>query len=118
VTERGITILARIDHAAAAAKVGLSLRPTEVLIFGNPKAGTPLMEIAQTVAIDLPLKALVYQDELGKTWIAYNDPAWIAKRHGIAGSAPAVLSAMSAGVAAIAKQAAGRTANQNPSDPN
>jgi uncharacterized protein (DUF302 family) len=82
-TGRGISILARIDHAAAAAKVGMHLRPTEVLIFGNPRAGTPLMQATQTIGIDLPLKALVWQDNEGKTWLAYNDPAWLAKRHGL-----------------------------------
>ena len=77
-----MTILARIDHAAAAANVGMALRPTEVLIFGNPLAGTPLMQAAQTIGIDLPLKALVWQDDAGKTWLAYNDPTWLARRHG------------------------------------
>lgn len=83
VTRGDITVLARIDHAQAAAKVGMMPRPTEVVIFGNPRAGTPLMQAQQTVGIDLPLKALVWQDEEGKTWLACNDPAWLAKRHGI-----------------------------------
>jgi uncharacterized protein (DUF302 family) len=83
VTTRGISIMARIDHGAAAAAVGMELRPTEVLIFGNPRAGTPLMEAMQTVGIDLPLKALVWQDEAGITWLAYNDPQWLAHRHGV-----------------------------------
>ena len=87
VTTRGISIMARIDHAAAAAEIGMELRPTEVLIFGNPRAGTPLMQAVQTVGIDLPLKALVWQDEGGTTWLAYNDPQWLAQRHGV-GSAP------------------------------
>jgi uncharacterized protein (DUF302 family) len=82
-TGYGMSILARIDHAAAAAKVGMYLRPTEVLIFGNPRAGTPLMQATQTIGIDLPLKALVWQDSESKTWLAYNDPAWLAKRHGL-----------------------------------
>ena len=82
VTSRGMTVLARIDHAAAAAKTGMELRPTEVVLFGNPRAGTPLMQSAQTMGIDLPLKALVWQDAGGKTWLAYNDPNWLAKRHG------------------------------------
>src|SRR5262252_9120037 len=76
VAARGMSVMARIDHAAAAAKVGLTLRPTEVLIFGNPRGGTPLMQSVQTIGIDLPLKALVWQDETGKTWLAYNDPTW------------------------------------------
>jgi uncharacterized protein (DUF302 family) len=78
VTKRGITILARIDHAGAAAKISLALRPTEVMIFGNPRASTPLMQAVQTIGIDLPLKALVWQDEGGQT---YNDPTWVAGRH-------------------------------------
>lgn len=78
---RGLTIFARINHAAGAAKVGKTLRATEVIIFGNPKGGTPLMECAQTVGIDLPLKVLVWQDEQGQVWLGYNDLSWIAKRH-------------------------------------
>ena len=78
VTGHGMSILARIDHAAAAATAGLALRPTEVLIFGNASAGTPLMQTAPTLGIDLPLKALVWQDEAGATWLAYNDPMWLA----------------------------------------
>ena len=79
----GMTIVARVDHMVAAAQFGLELRPAEVLIFGNPQAGTPLMQEAPTVAIDLPLKALVWQDAAGKTWIGYNDPLWIGERHRI-----------------------------------
>jgi uncharacterized protein (DUF302 family) len=89
VKERGLNVFARIDHAAGAAKVGKSLRPTELLIFGNPQGGTPLMECAQTAGIDLPLKALVWQDEAGKVMLSYNDPEYLAKRHGAA-SCPAV----------------------------
>lgn len=80
--QRGLTIFARVDHAAGAAKVGKTLRPTEVLIFGNPKGGTPLMECAQSAGIDLPLKVLVWQDAQGQVWLGYNDPAYLAKRHG------------------------------------
>ena len=79
---RGLTIFARIDHAAGAAKIGKTLRPTEVLIFGNPQGGTPLMECAQTAGIDLPLKALVWQDAAAQVWMGYNDPAYLAQRHG------------------------------------
>ncbi len=89
VKERGLNVFARIDHAAAAAKVGKTLRPTELLIFGNPQGGTPMMECAQTAGIDLPLKALVWQDEAGKVMLSYNDPDYLAKRHGAA-SCPAV----------------------------
>jgi uncharacterized protein (DUF302 family) len=79
---RGLNIFARIDHAAGAATVGKTLRPTELLIFGNPKGGTPLMECVQSTGIDLPLKALVWQDAQGQVWLAYNDPGYIARRHG------------------------------------
>jgi uncharacterized protein (DUF302 family) len=82
VRAHGMMVLARIDHAGAAAKAGLALRPTEVMIFGAARGGTPMMQAVQTAGIDLPLKALVWQDEAGKTWLGYNDPAWIAKRHG------------------------------------
>ena len=81
--ERGLTVFARIDHAAGAAKVGKELPPTELLIFGNPKGGTPFIECAQTVAIDLPLKILVWEDADGQVWLGYNDPAFIAARHGV-----------------------------------
>lgn len=81
VTEKGMTVFARIDHAAGAAKVEKALRPTQLLIFGNPKGGTPFMVCAQTVAIDLPLKMLAWQDEGGQVWLAYNDPVFLAKRH-------------------------------------
>ena len=82
--QKGMTIFARVDHAAGAKKVGKTLRPTELLIFGNPKGGTPFMECAQTVGIDLPLKALVWEDPSGQVWLGYNDPAFLAARHGVA----------------------------------
>mgnify|MGYP003647146080 CR=1 FL=1 len=84
VKQRGLNVFARIDHAAGAAKIGKQLRPTEVLIFGNPQGGTPFMECAQSVGIDLPLKALVWQDAAGQTWLGYNDPVFLARRHGVA----------------------------------
>jgi uncharacterized protein (DUF302 family) len=86
---RNLNVFARIDHAAGAAKVGKTLRATEVLIFGNPQGGTPLMECAQSAGIDLPLKALVWEDAQGQVWVGYNDPAWLAKRHNAA-QCPAV----------------------------
>jgi uncharacterized protein (DUF302 family) len=89
VKERGLMVFERIDHAAGAAKIGKTLRPTELLIFGNPQGGTPLMECAQTAGIDLPLKALVWTDEAGNVMLSYNDPAYLGKRHGAA-SCPAV----------------------------
>ena len=81
----GMTIFARINHAALAAEAGLALRPTEVILFGNPRGGTPLMQAKQTMGIDLPLKALVWQDAPGQTWLSYNEPAWLATRHEITG---------------------------------
>lgn len=82
--KRNLTIFARIDHAAGAARIGQALRPTEVVIFGNPQGGTPFMTCAQSVGIDLPLKALVWEDAAGQTWLGYNDPAYLAQRHGAA----------------------------------
>ncbi len=81
--KKGMTIFKRVDHSAGAEKVGMKLRPTELLIFGNPKVGTPLMLCSQTAAIDLPQKALAYEDEKGQTWLSYNDPIYMAKRHAI-----------------------------------
>ena len=104
VKAKGMTVFARIDHAAGAAEAGLSLRPTAVLIFGNAKAGTPLMQSVQTVGIDLPLKALVWQDTSGDTWLSYNDPAWLAQRHGVAGT-ETVVGMMTAALDAVAKAA-------------
>ncbi|HXX31954.1 MAG TPA: DUF302 domain-containing protein [Myxococcaceae bacterium] len=80
---KGIHVFARIDHSGEAAKVGLSMPPTQVLIFGNPRAGTPVMLAAPTSAIDLPLKALAYQDSAGKVWLGYTDPAFFARRYGL-----------------------------------
>jgi uncharacterized protein (DUF302 family) len=105
VKAKGMTVFARIDHAAGAAEVGLPLRSTELLIFGNAKAGTPLMQSMQTIGIDLPLKALVRQDEAGNTWLSYNDPSWLARRHGLGREADATVSAMSAALDAMARTA-------------
>src|SRR5262244_2152045 len=79
----GLNVFARIDHAAGAAEVGLALRPTELIIFGNARGGAPLMQASQTVGIDLPLKILVWQDAAKNTWLSYNEPNWIAQRHGV-----------------------------------
>ena len=81
ILDKGLTVFARIDHAGGAKAAGLTLRPTELIIFGNAKGGTPLMQAGQEAGIDLPLKALVYQDAEGKVWLAYNDPHWLADRH-------------------------------------
>jgi uncharacterized protein (DUF302 family) len=104
VVRRGMTVFARIDHAAAAQEAGMTLAPTEVLIFGNPKGGTPLMQAAQTLGIDLPLKALVWQDAAGKTWVGYNDPGWLARRHGVTGQGQ-ILDAMTKALETVAKDA-------------
>ena len=97
----------RIDHAAGAAEVGLSLRPTELLIFGNVKGGTPLMQSVQTIGIDLPLKILIWQDEAGNTWLSYNDPSWLAKRHRANHNVEATVTALTGALHALAKAATG-----------
>ncbi len=81
--EKGMNVFLRINHTEGARKVGQELRPTELLIFGNPKVGTPLMQCSQTMAIDLPQKAIIWQDESGQVWLTYNDPQYLAMRHGI-----------------------------------
>lgn len=103
VKERGLTVFARVDHAGGAAKVGKSIRPTELLIFGNPQGGTPFIECAQTVGIDLPLKALVWEDASAQVWLGYNDTAYLARRHEVpACAAAANLAKAIAGLAAAA----------------
>ena len=102
---KGMTVFARIDHAAGAAEVGLTLAPTELIVFGNARGGTPLMQSVQTVGIDLPLKALVWKDATGKTWLSYNEPSWIARRHGVA-DAEQVVRKMAAALSAMARTAA------------
>ena len=82
--EKGVTVFALIDHSGEAAKAGLEMRPTQLLIFGSPKAGTPVMVAAPSVAIDLPLKALAWQDAQGKVWLSYNAPEYLQQRHDIA----------------------------------
>jgi uncharacterized protein (DUF302 family) len=101
---QGMKVFARIDHAAGASEAGLELRPTEVIIFGNARGGTPLMQSAQTIGIDLPLKALVWEDASGTTWLSYNEPDWIAQRHGVANAEP-VVSKMSAALSAMSRKA-------------
>ena len=80
---KGMTVFARVDHSGEAEKVGLNMRPTQLLIFGNPKGGTPVMVAAPLAAIDLPLKALAWQDDDGKVWLSYNDPEYLKKRFGL-----------------------------------
>jgi uncharacterized protein (DUF302 family) len=105
ISAKGMRVFARIDHGAGAVEVGLTLRPTELIIFGNARGGTPLMQSVQTVGIDLPLKALVWQDAAGKTWISYNEPGWIARRHSVS-DAEQVVSGMGAALSAIVTTAA------------
>jgi uncharacterized protein (DUF302 family) len=104
ISAKGMSVFARIDHGAGAAEAGLELSPTELIIFGNARGGTPLMQAAQTVGIDLPLKMLVWQDSAHKTWLSYNEPGWIAQRHGVNESEPEVMK-MAAAVTAIANKA-------------
>ena len=106
VKARNMTVFARIDHAAGAAAVGLPLRPTEVLIFGNARGGTPLMQAKQSIGIDLPLKALVWEDADGKVWLSYNEPVWIAQRHGDASKVSEITGRLAGVLAALAKAAA------------
>jgi uncharacterized protein (DUF302 family) len=106
VKAKGLTVFARVDHAAGAAEVGLPLRPTELLIFGNARGGTPLMQANQVVGIDLPLRALVYQDAAGKVWLAYNNPDWIARRHGLGADVSATVQALTKALDAFATAAA------------
>jgi uncharacterized protein (DUF302 family) len=104
--QRGLNVFARVDHAAGAAKSGKTLRPTEVLVFGNPQGGTPFMECAQSVGIDLPLKALVWEDAQGQVWLGYNDPAFLAQRHGVP-QCPAV-GGLSKALSGLAEATVGR----------
>jgi uncharacterized protein (DUF302 family) len=104
--QKGIQLFAHIDHAAAAGKVGLSLRPTQVLIFGNPQAGTPLMQSRQTVGLDLPLRVLVWQDEAGKVWLTYRRVESLARQHHVTGRDQAV-KALDDGLAGLARAATG-----------
>ena len=92
--ERGIIVFARIDFSGDAARAGLTLRPEQLLIFGNPKAGTPLMQAAATAGLDLPLKALIWEDADGKTWLAYNTPQYVVRRHGLASTLSTNLAAV------------------------
>ena len=88
--QKGMKVFIRINHAAGAQKVGQELRPTELIIFGNPKVGTPLMQCSQSVAIDLPQKALIWQDDRGQVWLSYNDPNYLVQRHGLSACAEVI----------------------------
>lgn len=103
---KDITVFARIDHAAGALSAGMPLRATELLIFGNPKTGTPLMQSNQTIGIDLPLKVLGWQDAGGAVWLTYNEPAWLARRHNLGAGADASVNMLATVLANLAKAAA------------
>ena len=107
IASHGLTIFARIDHAAVAKDVGMDLLPTRVVIFGSPKSGTPLMQMSDTIGLQLPLKILVRQQADGETFLAYDDPAWIARRYGLEEAVAPVVAKMQAAMAAIAVEAAG-----------
>jgi uncharacterized protein (DUF302 family) len=107
VTAAGMSVFARIDHAAGAAEVGMDLRPTEVVLFGHPRGGTPLMQDRQTAGIDLPLKALAWEDERGAVWLTTNDPRWLARRHGLGEPSRQAVAALAAGVERVTGVAAG-----------
>jgi uncharacterized protein (DUF302 family) len=99
--EKGMTVFALVDHSGEAEKAGLTMRPTQLLIFGSPKGGTPLMVAAPRLAIDLPLKALAWQDEAGQVWLSYNSPEYLQQRHGF----PAELMKNIAGIAGLVQRA-------------
>ena len=101
---RKLTVFSRVDHAAGVASAGLPLRPTEVVVFGNPKGGTALMQDQQSAGIDLPLKALVWEDANGKAWLTYNDLARITQRHGLGAASAAAITAISAQLKGIAQE--------------
>ncbi|GAB4176409.1 MAG: DUF302 domain-containing protein [Geothermobacteraceae bacterium] len=107
VKEKELTIFARIDHAKGAEKIGKTLRPTEVILFGNPQGGTPFMECVQTVGIDLPLKVLVWEDASGQVWLGYNDPGYLAQRHGTSTNECVVVGNLSKALANIAGRVTG-----------
>ena len=101
ITSAGLRIFARIDHAKGAQEVGMELRPTELLIFGHPRGGTPLMQEKQTSGIDLPVKALAWEDEMGKVWLTYNEAAWLATRHELGAASADAIKAIETGLAKL-----------------
>ena len=105
VLARGMTVFARIDHGKGALDAGLELRRTELLVFGQAKGGTPLMQAAQTVGIDLPLKALCWEDEAGVVRLGFNDPAWMARRHGVEAAVATAIGAMSNVLESVSREA-------------
>ena len=107
VVAAGLLVFARIDHAKGAHEAGMQLRPTELLIFGHPKGGTPLMQDRQTAGIDLPLKALAWEDEADRVWLGYTDTSWLALRHGLGAASARALEVLRAGTARLTSTAAG-----------
>jgi uncharacterized protein (DUF302 family) len=107
VLNAGLIVFARIDHSANAAAVGLDLRPTELLMFGNPANGTVLMQDEQAAGLDLPFRALAWEDENGEVWLTYNDPHWIGRRHELSYKSRDALARIEAGIAGIARYATG-----------
>ena len=103
---KGLTVFCRVDHAAGAAAAGMQLRPTTVVIFGNAKGGTPLMQAAQTIGIDLPLKVLAWEDASGQAWLSYNDPVWLTERHGIQAPGATTANAMRTLLSTVTEAAA------------
>jgi uncharacterized protein (DUF302 family) len=110
VSAQGMAMLARFDHARAAASVGFQIRPMEIAVFSYPEVGAPLIQDVPTLGIDLPLKALVWEDEDGTTWLSYNEPHWLAVRHQAIKGHEAVLGAMGTALAAVAAKATGAKA--------
>jgi uncharacterized protein (DUF302 family) len=105
---RGLNVFARIDHAAGAQRIGRTLRPTELLVFGNPQGGTPLMECKQSIGIDLPLKALAWQDADGKVWLGYNDMRHLVHRHGLGDCGATAVGNVAKALASLADEAVKR----------
>jgi uncharacterized protein (DUF302 family) len=101
-TAAGLLVFARIDHAKNAHDVGLDLRPTELLIFGHPKGGTPLMQDKQTAGIDLPVKMLAWEDEQGRVWLTYNEAVWLATRHALGAASSEAIQGIETGLATLA----------------
>ena len=102
---KGLNVFLRLDHAAGAKKIGKELRATQLIVFGNPQGGTPFMECAQTVGIDLPLKALAWEDAGGQVWLGYNDPQYLASRHGAATECGKVAGNLAKALAGLAQEA-------------
>jgi uncharacterized protein (DUF302 family) len=99
----GLITFLRVDHAAGAASVGMNLRPTELLVFGHPRGGTPLMQANQSAGIDLPVRALAWEDEAGQVWLGYNDADWLARRHQLGRDSEDAVAAIRDGLAKLAR---------------